>query len=325
LVQVHGVITDDGRPDSPGYVTSMWSKLSGPGTVDFADEFSDVTAVAFSEPGTYLLRLMADDGQVKVIDQVTIMVQDIQTVMIQATDDIGSEFGQNVASFAISRAGATSSALTVHYSISGTASNGVDYGALSTSVVIPAGASTTPLLVIPIPDDVAEGDESVTIALDQDIAYTLGALNSATVTLQDKPWDEWRHSKFTAAELIDPSISGESADAEGDHLPNLLEYAFNLEPKSFDSTRGFSGRLELDPNGEHLVVTFKRRKAPTDLLYQVQVTSDLVDWQTGAGVVQELLPAQDDGNGITETVRFRVINAVNQTGQRFVRLRVNRQ
>jgi hypothetical protein len=62
---VVGTVVDDGLPASPGAVTTQWSKLSGPGTVTFADPSALETEVSFDLPGTYVLRLTASDGAVE--------------------------------------------------------------------------------------------------------------------------------------------------------------------------------------------------------------------------------------------------------------------
>lgn len=55
--------------------------------------------------------------------------------------------------------------MTVNYSISGTASNGVDYTTLSGTVTFAAGASDTNIFVQTLPDDLLEGDETVTLTI----------------------------------------------------------------------------------------------------------------------------------------------------------------
>ena len=50
------------------------------------------------------------------------------------------------------RDGETNSDLTVHFSIGGTATNGVDYAAISDSVTIPAGQRSIPITILPLSD-----------------------------------------------------------------------------------------------------------------------------------------------------------------------------
>jgi large repetitive protein len=73
-VALAGTVEDDGLPSSPGAVSAQWSKLSGPGTVAFAAGTAAQTTVTFSEPGTYVLRLTATDGQLTASDDVTVVV-----------------------------------------------------------------------------------------------------------------------------------------------------------------------------------------------------------------------------------------------------------
>jgi VCBS repeat-containing protein len=69
-----GTVTDDGLPDPPGAVTTTWSQVSGPGAVTFADASAVDTTASFSEAGTYVLRLTADDGAFSTSDEVSITV-----------------------------------------------------------------------------------------------------------------------------------------------------------------------------------------------------------------------------------------------------------
>jgi len=64
-------VTDDGLPAA---VTQTWSLVSGPGTANIESPNATTTAVTFSAPGTYLMRITATDTQFTVSDQVTIVV-----------------------------------------------------------------------------------------------------------------------------------------------------------------------------------------------------------------------------------------------------------
>ena len=75
VAQLNGTVTDDGLPSSPGAVTTTWSRVSGPGTVTFANPNAVDTTATFSAAGTYVLRLTAFDGAATATDDVTITVQ----------------------------------------------------------------------------------------------------------------------------------------------------------------------------------------------------------------------------------------------------------
>jgi hypothetical protein len=72
-----GTVVDDGNPSPPGALTTTWTKISGPGTVSFADASSVDTTVTFSATGDYQLRLMADDSELSGSDIVQITVTPI--------------------------------------------------------------------------------------------------------------------------------------------------------------------------------------------------------------------------------------------------------
>ncbi|MBI3191032.1 MAG: hypothetical protein HYZ36_00075, partial [Pedosphaera parvula] len=88
-------------------------------------------------------------------------------VQVLATDPVAAEEGMDPATFTLIRSGPTNSPLAVHYILSGTAENGVDYETLSGTVTIPAGAFSAPVSVRPIDDFLFEGTESIFLSLVQ--------------------------------------------------------------------------------------------------------------------------------------------------------------
>ena len=73
---LNGAVSDDGYPDPPGSYTTLWTEYNGPGHVTFDDEYDEDTNAYFSVPGTYVLRLTADDSELQAYDDVTITVND---------------------------------------------------------------------------------------------------------------------------------------------------------------------------------------------------------------------------------------------------------
>lgn len=109
--------------------------------------------------------------------------------------------------------------LTVNYLISGTASNGVDYTTLSGSVTFANGATGTNIFVQTLPDNLIEGDETVTLTIAPNGSqYNISQDNSnATLTIHDTVYF------LTVTNLSDP------IGIDYDTLSNSLIVSFNYD------------------------------------------------------------------------------------------------
>jgi hypothetical protein len=105
------------------------------------------------------------------------------TVTVVANDANASRVGLDNGAITIARTGDTTSALTVNYSLGGTAVNGTDYTSLGASVTIPAGASSAVIAVSPKAATTYVGARTMTLTLSANAAYTIGSANSASVTI----------------------------------------------------------------------------------------------------------------------------------------------
>ncbi len=85
------------------------------------------------------------------------------------------------------RTGSTAAPLTVNLTITdGSATSGVDYVAIPTTIVIPAGSDEATVLVTPIDDAIVEALlENVNIEVAASADYTIGVLNSIDVSIVD--------------------------------------------------------------------------------------------------------------------------------------------
>ncbi len=70
---LQGRASDDGLPGNGGLVLT-WTKVSGPGSVVFADAQSATSGVTFNAAGTYVLRFSATDGELTASDELTAVV-----------------------------------------------------------------------------------------------------------------------------------------------------------------------------------------------------------------------------------------------------------
>lgn len=86
--------------------------------------------------------------------------------------------------FTLSRSGDLSEALTVGFSLGGTATSGVDYQTIPLTVTFAPGAATTNIFITPINDSISEPTETVILTLSSNPDYALGT-PTATVTIVD--------------------------------------------------------------------------------------------------------------------------------------------
>jgi hypothetical protein len=138
----------------------------------------------------------------------------------------------------------------------------------------------------------------------------------------------WRASAFDSATVMDESVAGMAADADGDGFTNLLEYAFGGNPRAHGMFRG-NPLVSAEPSyvavqheGEtYAGISFFRRKAASlpETGYSVQWQSDdlLPDaWENG-GVEHSVVSL----DSVWEKVIYRDENPV-AGGKRFVRVAV---
>ena len=105
-----------------------------------------------------------------------------RSVKILPSDTRMTEDG-DTGSFTVVRTGDTSQSLDVPYTVSGAATAGSDYQALSGTATIPAGASSAVITLRPLADSASEGDESITVALTAKPGYILALWRSATALI----------------------------------------------------------------------------------------------------------------------------------------------
>ncbi|WP_367871949.1 FAD-dependent oxidoreductase [Luteolibacter sp. Populi] len=214
------------------------------------------------------------------------------------------------ATLCIRRSEPLTNALTVRYTLGGSAVSGVDYGPLTGSVILPAGIASAALQVVPLADSLAEGTEDLVISLAADPAYRLGELATETISIGDTPFDQWRHSRFSSEQLADPTISGPDADPDKDGTSNLLEFFAGGDPL----TVSLPPHLKLYP-APVLALEVERHRSAAELFMRVEESADLVGWAPAGG-----LPEITGGDPL-ELLRFSLGELSGPAG--FLRLAVS--
>jgi hypothetical protein len=110
-------------------------------------------------------------------------------VSVQASGPLATEPGANPGVFTISRADGASSALTLSFNLGGTATNGVDYEEVPTTVTLAAGQTSTNIVITPVSEPQAAKYKTVTLTLPRNAvanppavpAFIVGSMNRAVV------------------------------------------------------------------------------------------------------------------------------------------------
>jgi hypothetical protein len=123
---------------------------------------------------TFATLNLVDDGDTSVV------------VTLTATKTNAYELNpKNEGRLSINFSGPTPPGLTINYTISGSASNGVHYTTLSGSASIPAASTNFVVRVNPINNALIDGNRTVVMTLASGAGYTLGTATNATVTIRD--------------------------------------------------------------------------------------------------------------------------------------------
>lgn len=126
-------------------------------------------------------------------------------------------------------------------------------------------------------------------------------LDAVAVINETAGFTLWQIENFTAAEIADPSIGGESGNRDGDLHDNLAEYGFGLNAAVPD---GFNIPLAGSADG-YSTISFPRNVAAADLLYQVEASGELIVWSP---------IAQSAGGAPTQQVGSPGASSVSETG-----------
>ncbi|MCL1526428.1 putative Ig domain-containing protein [Xanthomonas nasturtii] len=119
----------------------------------------------------------------------TIVNDDVPTASISVSPSSVAEDGATNLIYTVTLDQAPLSALSVAFNVSGSATSGTDYAAVSSPLVIAAGQTTGTITINPTADATIEPDETVVISLAAGTGYNVGSPNSATGTIlnDDQP------------------------------------------------------------------------------------------------------------------------------------------
>lgn len=132
-------------------------------------------------------------------------------------------------------------------------------------------------------------------------------------------YDVWSQTVFSESDQADPAISGPEADPHGHGIPNLLKYAFGLDPQNPD----FSRLPNVDTGADGLLLRFHRLRKPAGIDYVVETSTDLSTWSATPALFTEI-SATPNTDGKTEEVTVQSTTPLSESQPRiFVRVRID--
>jgi 1-phosphatidylinositol phosphodiesterase len=142
----------------------------------------------------------------------------------------------------------------------------------------------------------------------------LSAQATLNLSVTLTPTQAWQFEYF-GENAGNPGVAGDAADPDGDGMLNLLEYSLGTHPRAATAS-SISHEVMTVGGSRHLRMIIPKNSAATDLIYNVQATSDLSQSNTwsGAGLVIE-----------TNTSSQLIVRDTVDGPRRFMRLQVSRR
>lgn len=157
----------------------------------FAAGSKDAALIVDLQPGAnYTIQVsgVGNSTGTALVEVYDLTEDNLATVTVAATNSTTDTRGAAPAVVTVSRTGATTSPLTVYYTVGGSATGGVDYSALSGSVTIPAGATSATVSVAALTTSTsATINKDVSLQLTSGPSYSIGSANVANVTIFYNP------------------------------------------------------------------------------------------------------------------------------------------
>lgn len=203
-------------------------------------------------------------------------------VVSLSQDAFYEENEASAAAFVFTRSGSKKDPLTVKYTMSGTATSGTDYQALSGSAIIPAGASKIKVPVKVTNDTEVEPIETIICTLASNSKYVIGEPAKTTLTVRD---DDVPTFNFDVAS---------ASVTEGDSLEVVLKRNTSVGTATVNLTRatGSTATASSDYDPFPSSVSFAAGSLTTSFTLQtnsdnLSETAELLKIQLSLGPTQE--------------------------------------
>lgn len=183
LNQVTGQTIAGGANDN--WDSSLRPIFEQAGAFPLTEGSRDAAMVIDLMPGNYVVQASGVGGAqgVVLVEIYDLSPDTLSTVSVTATVAATDTINLRPATFTFNRIGPVNAAVTVAYTVSGTAVSGTDYEPLSGTVTFPIGVSTVNVQLQPKANAANTNNRTLTLALTPDKAYGIGAAQTASVSI----------------------------------------------------------------------------------------------------------------------------------------------
>jgi len=155
------------------------------GAFPFRAGSRDAALVIDLAPGNYTIQVNGVGGATgtALVEVYDLSPETLSTVNVAATVPSTDTTGTTPAVFTFTRVGSVTNPVTVQYTLSGTATSGVDFNALSGEVTIPAGATSATVSLVPKANPANTNNRTAILSLVPKAEYGVGVNARAGVTI----------------------------------------------------------------------------------------------------------------------------------------------
>jgi len=242
---------DWGTPVGLGASTTaqLSSLFTANGAFAFAPGSKDAALTVDLAAGNYTIAVSGVGGTtgLAIVEIYDITPVGPPSITVAATIASADKSGNKPGEFTFTRSGDTTAAVNVSYAVSGSAVNGFTYAPLLGSITIPAGATSAKLPLTTNPALLTTGVQTAVVTiLTAGTAYTIGAANSALVSITDSPATLYI-SNLRAA----PSASGSSVTGTATILVNPAGTLASVSVSFSGLSSALTGaHLQIAPSGD---------------------------------------------------------------------------
>jgi hypothetical protein len=221
----------------------------------------------------------------------TITDDDFPVITLAVAPATVTEDGTTNLVYTFSRTGATTSALSINYTVGGTATLGTDYTGIAATpatktVTFAAGATTATVTVDPMADTTIEPNETVALTLAAGTGYSIGTTAAVVGTILNRS-----SAPGTGPDALAPTIQGLSFGASslypsqpgGAYLSAALRFSDNLSGFSSGSLQFRSSSSGPSSSGQSRGLWFSSSNIQGSTLAGILYASQKLDPFTAAG------------------------------------------